>query len=461
MDIFDNISPLDFRYYGRDKSVFSKLAPYLSEAAMIRYMLKVEVALTKTLAERKVCSRKIAEEVEKAAEKVTAEEVYVEEDRIKDNVRALANMIRKRLSPQAKPFVHFTATSHDIISTAEAMRCREAGENALIPSLLSLEKTLIGIALREKETLQIGRTHGQHAEPITFGFALSEYVSRLGTRIVALKQATENLRGKISGAVGAYNASGLFFKDPEGFENDVLKKLGLKPATHSTQIVEPEFLADYVHAVISAMGVMANLADDMRHLQRSEIAEVGEAFGKEQVGSSTMPHKRNPISFENVKSMWKVFMPRMSTVYSDQISEHQRDLSNSASSRFVPEILAGLVIMAARLEKAMLKLSVDRENIQKNFEKNSSMIVAEPLYILLAAHNHPDAHEHVRKLTMESQQKNVPLAELVFADPGLKPYLAKFTRDQIAILKNPAKYTGIAAGKTESVCRHWKKELKI
>jgi adenylosuccinate lyase len=461
MDIFDSISPLDFRYYGRDKAVHEKLSPFLSENAMIKYMLKVEAALTNTLADRKVCTRKIAGEVEKAAEKVTAEEVYAEEDRIKHNIRALANMIRKRVSREARPFVHFTTTSHDIISTAEAMRYKEAAEKAAIPELLSLEKTLMGIALREKATLQIGRTHGQHAEPITFGFAIASYVSRLGTRIAALKSAAANLRGKISGAVGAYNASSLFFRDAEDFERDVLKKLGLRPATHSTQIVEPEYLADYVHAIVSAMGVMANLADDMRHLQRSEIAEVGEAFGAEQVGSSTMPHKRNPISFENVKSMWKAFMPRMATIYADQISEHQRDLTNSASSRFVPEIVAGLVIMAGRLNRAMAKLVVDRESLQRNFAKSKEMIIAEPLYILLAAHNHPDAHEHVRKLTLESQQKNVPLKELVFSDKTLEPYLKKFTKEQLEILRNPELYRGIAEKKVERVCKHWGIELEI
>ena len=122
MDIFDSISPLDFRYYGRDKAMFDKLQPYLSENAMIGYMLKVEVALTRTLADKRICSKKIADEVEKAAKNVVADEVYAEEDRIKHNVRALVNMIRKRVSNDAKPYVHFTTTSHDIICTAEAMR---------------------------------------------------------------------------------------------------------------------------------------------------------------------------------------------------------------------------------------------------------------------------------------------------------------------------------------------------
>ncbi len=203
MNLFDNINPMDFRYYGRDKKAFELLKPYLSEEGFVRYLAKVESALAETLADYKLCSNEIAAEIKKAAEKITAEAVYAEEDRIKHNIRALANEIRKKVSAKAKPFVHFTATSHDIICTAEALRYKEATEKVVVPVLLDLEKTLIEIALREKNTLQVGRTHGQHAEPITFGFAVAEYVSRLGNRIQTIGCYGGNLRGKMSGAVGA------------------------------------------------------------------------------------------------------------------------------------------------------------------------------------------------------------------------------------------------------------------
>jgi len=461
IDIFENISPLDFRYYGRSKEVFGKLVPYLSERAMVRCMARVESALTKVLADYKVCSKDVAEEVAKACRQIDADEVYKEEDRIKHNVRALVNCIRKRVSRKAKPYVHFTTTSHDIICTAEALRYRNVTNKVIIPALAELEKTLIALARREKSTLQIGRTHGQHAEPLTFGFALSEYVSRLGNCIMKIKGSADDLRGKIAGAVGAYNASSLFFSDPAEFEKKVLAELGLKPATHSTQIAEPEFITSLAHNIITAFGVIANLADDMRHLQRSEIAEVGEAFGKEQVGSSTMPHKRNPINFENVKSMWKEFMPRISTLYMDQLSEHQRDLTNSASSRFTTEIIAGFYASAIRLNRIMSRLVVDRKNLKKNFDKAKDMIVAEPLYILLAANGHPDSHEHVRKLTLESQRKRVPLQKVIFSDKSIGKYLKKFTKKQLEILRNPEKYVGISSQKASFVCDFWEKKMKL
>ncbi len=461
MPLFENVSPLDFRYYGRREKTREKLKPYLSEEGAIRYLAKVEAALTRTLAKKGICSRKIADEVENASKQITAQEVYTEEDRIKHNIRALANSIRKKVSEKAKPYVHFTTTSHDIICTADAARLKDFSNDVLIPALVNLERTLIYLSLREKNTLQIGRTHGQHAEPITFGFAIALYVSRIGTRIKAIQKTANNLRGKIAGAVGAYNASSLFFNDPETFEKDVLSELKLKASPISTQIVEAEYMADFIHAITSCFGVLANLADDMRHLQRSEIAEVAEAFEKKQVGSSTMPHKRNPINFENVKSMWKEFMPRMNTLYMDQICEHQRDLTNSASSRFVPEILVGLYTSITRMNKIMSKLVVDKTNLKKNFDMNKEMITAEPAYILLAAHNHPDAHEYVRELTLKSQQTGRPFRELLFKDEKLKLYTAKFTKKQIETLKNPENYLGIASKKVEKVCGFWKKELKI
>ncbi|MBI4173087.1 MAG: adenylosuccinate lyase, partial [Candidatus Aenigmarchaeota archaeon] len=294
MDWFDALSPLDYRYYGRDKYVFEKISPYLSENARISYQAKVEAAYLKGLAKHGVASAKAAQEIQKAASNVSAEAVYQEEDRVRHDIRALVNVMKQDMGHSAKPFVHLGATSNDIINTADALRFQDFTKNALLPELLLLEKTIINIARTEKSTLQIGRTHGQHAEPLTFGFALAEYVSRLGGRIQALESAGNNLRGKISGAVGAYNATSLLVHDPEALEKDVLHSLGLKPASHSKQVVEPEHALDLLHAITSAFGVLANLADDLRHLQRTEIAEVGEAFGTDQVGSSTMPHKRNP-----------------------------------------------------------------------------------------------------------------------------------------------------------------------
>lgn len=460
-DIFANISPLDNRYYASNQALFSQLAEFFSENAYIKYELKVEAALARVLAKRGLCTPEVAEEIARACETVQPEEVYCEEEITKHNIRALVNCIQRRVSEAARPFVHFTVTSVDIMDTATAMRFKEATEKVVLPKCLELETILINIARREKDTVQVGRTHGQHAVPITFGFAMAEYVSRFGNRIEAIIQTGSNLRGKIAGAVGAYNASNLFFDDPMEFEAEVLWELGLQPATYSNQIVEPEYLTDYIHSIISAFGVLANLADDIRHLQRTEIGEVGEVFEATQVGSSTMPHKRNPWNFEHIKSMWKEFMPRMVTLYCDQISEHQRDLTNSASGRFVPEIVVGFVAAVDRMIRVLSKLVVDQERMRKNFNSTKEMVIAEPIYILLASMGHPDAHEAVRLLTLESQQTGKTLRELLVAKTELFEYWNRLTPKQRDILENPEKYIGWAAQKTELLCNMWEKRLLV
>ncbi|MCK4323475.1 MAG: adenylosuccinate lyase, partial [Armatimonadetes bacterium] len=400
-------------------------------------------------------------EVRDAVERVAPEVVAEEERRIHHNIRALVNVMCAEVSAEARPYIHLCLTSFDVIDTAMAWRFKTATQEVVVPWLLDLEQVLIDLARREKDTLQIGRTHGQHAEPVTFGFAVAEYVSRLGGRIEVVRAAADNLRGKISGAVGAYNASSLLLDAPQQFEREVLSQLGLAASPYSTQIVEAEFLTDYIHALISTFGVLANLADDMRHLQRTEIAEVGEAFESEQVGSSTMPHKRNPWNFENVKSMWKAFAPRMQAVYADQLSEHQRDLTNSASGRFLSEVVVALVCTVKRLHRVMSRLVTDSERMQKNFAMTAEMVAAEPAYILLAAAGHPDAHEAVRKLTLEAQRTGQPFVELLESSEELAPYLQEFTESQRALLRDPSLYTGIAAEKTVEVCQMWEERLGI
>ncbi len=451
---FKLICPTDFRYFVSD------LEDFLTEEAFTKYKLRVESALVKTLAKHGLCPQIAAREIEKATNRVTTKEVYEGEDRIKHDIRALVNAIREKVSDRAKPYVHATATSFDIVDTANALRFKDAAVNVILPDMVSLEKTWIEVAKREKNTIQIGRTHGQHAEPVTFGFALAGYVDRWGGRILKVKEAANSLVGKFSGAVGAYNASSLLIKNPEGFESDLLKELGLSPARISTQIVPPEPTVDFIDAIISSFGVLANYADDMRHLQRTEIGEVGEPFEKEQVGSSTMPQKRNPINFENIKSAWKKFMPQVVSVHLDQVSEHQRDLTNSLSQRYIPELLAMFDSSVRRANKISKKLKVDEKNMKRNFQMSADKTIAEPLQILLSFHGHPNAHEKVRQLTMSSYETGKPLTNLIFEDEELKVYLGKFTSEQRMIISDPRKYVGKASEKTGKTCDYWEKLVK-
>lgn len=454
MDEFDFISPLDYRYYKKEFALF------LSENARIRYQAKVEAELAKALSKQGVCSEKNASDIEQAARTITASEVYEEEKKTRHDVRALANVIKRKVPLESQPFVHFGATSYDIVDTANALRYKKAVEDLVIPSLARLGNKLISLAEKTAHIPQIGRTHGQHAEPITFGFTIVQYVERLGNRIQEIERTKDNLAGKFSGAVGCYNATSLIVKDPLKLEKDILTSLGLKVPNYSTQVAMPEPTQDLFNAFMGAFTVLANFSDDLRHLQRTEISEIAEAVSKDQVGSSTMPHKRNPITFENVKSLWKQFAPRMVTVYMDSLSEHQRDLTNSASQRFLPETIAGLVYSADKLSGAVDKLIVDEASLKRNLESSKVLIVAEPLYILLAKYGHPDAHEAVRKISSKARDDKRSVLDIAESDSVIKNYIRMFSEVEKGFLADPVSYTGLAEKKTHSVCAVWKKVFK-
>jgi len=458
-NIFENINPFDHRYSYK-KEVFDEIKNYLSESANINYQLKVELALVKSLNKMGICSQQVVEEVRQAVKDIKAAEAYEEERKTKHNIRALVNLIQEKVSDEAKPFIHLTATSYDIVDTANSLRYKEVTEDIILPQLAKLINRLIQLAEQEKDTVQIGRTHGQHAVPITFGYVLAGYVERLGLRYKEVQQKADGLKGKFSGACGTYNASSLFFKDPVQFEKTVMKELNIRGGDFSSQIVIAEYMTDFIHSIISTFGILANFSDDMRNLQRTEINEVGEFFSKDQVGSSTMPHKRNPINYENIKSMWKRTMPQMNTIYMDQISEHQRDLTNSASSRFIPDLLTGFILSVQRLIKVLDKFGIDSKKMQENFDLHREMIIAEPLYIILASQGHPDAHEAVRRLTLQAEESEKTPRELFYLKDEFAEYREKMTDYQKEMIDNPNQYTGVSRERTEYITQKWAKFLK-
>ena len=453
---YNGIDPLDGRYYD------PAIARYLSEAGRITYQAYVEAALAKTLAEFGICSPEIAAQIEAAAAKVTAQAVAEEEKTTKHDVKALVNVIKRELSDEAKPYVHFGATSYDIVATALSLQLRAAVHELLLPRLTELEKTLLDLTKRYAETVQIGRTHGQHAVPITFGFAMAEYTARLGGSINSLKVLSGKLNGKFSGAVGAYNALSLFVDDPEKFERTVLGYLELEPAPYSTQIIPAEQYVRLIDELVVTAGIMANLSHDMRHLQRSEIAEVREAFEPCQTGSSTMAHKRNPWNFENVISLSKQVTAQIVNANLNLSSEHQRDLTDSASARFYPVVLAAVAAMAQRLSDVMARLEVDEAAMQRNLHMSGGAIAAEPLYLLLEKYGHVSGHETAKALAHQALENNKSLYEVASADPGIAEYFAKFSDKEKQILQSPeTHYTGLAAKKAAAVHDYWRQKLAI
>ncbi len=475
-DIYLNISPIDHRYFIANKKTFEKLATHISEKAGIKYNTRVEIALLKALILLKDETLENDSEFQKLdsiVDKISPDEVYKEEEKTHHNIRALVNIIRRYVPDKWKPYVHLGATSVDILDTATALAYKDATNKVILPLLIELEETLVEITEIESATPQIGRTHGQHAVPITFGFAISEYVSRLGKAILRIKEKANDLRGKLAGAVGAYNATSLIVDNPEKLEIMVLNQLGINPSETSTQLVEPEYLLSLLLEMNVAFGIIANLADDLRNLQRSEIDEVREGFVKTQVGSSTMPQKRNPWNSEHVKSLWKTFSPRVITFFMDQISEHQRDLTNSASKRFIADYFAGFSAATARMTKVLKSLSVNREQMLKNIMKNGDMVLAEAVYILLSESGIDNAHEVVKQLTLKREKTNKTLWQIIESDQKLDNTLRygieRYTRlNPEEFWNHPEKYTGLSTERAKKIAKKYRKiinnlkgELKI
>ncbi|GMO31908.1 MAG: lyase family protein [Termitinemataceae bacterium] len=481
--IFENISPLDHRYSISEKLVFDALSPFLSENAMVRACVKAEIALINAhLKMRGKHGDQLTERLKSLENRISPDEVYSEEAKTKHFVRALVNVMKAKLIDgcsgqndlaELAPYVHLGATSADILDSASSYRIMGATRQVVLPLLIDLELLLCDFAEKEAETTQVGRTHGQHAVPVTLGFAISEYVSRLGKSILQIKRLSTRLKGKLAGAVGAYNATSMIVRKPLDLERLYLNELGLCPSEHSTQLVEPEYLLRLLLEFNTAFGIIANLADDLRNLQRSEIGEIREGFAGDQVGSSTMPQKRNPWNSEHVKSLWKSFMPRVMTFYMDQISDHQRDLTNSASARFIAEYITGFAMAASRMADVVKSIGVDKERLRQNLcgTTNGGGLMAEPAYILLAESGVSDAHEVIRRITLRCEKNGSSFAqELQAEETALQRITNKMldlgliqnsdTDEALIFFKSPSRYCGLAAQKAVDLSQKYRAIMK-
>lgn len=473
-NIFRNISPIDHRYSMSEKSLYEALVPWISEEAAISSCVKAEIALVRAHLElRGQATDALNKALDAAEAAIDPEAVYAEEEKTQHNIRALVNVLKEHVPAEVAPLVHLGATSVDILDTALAWRMKGVTQNVILPALKKLEVLLCDLAEREAATPQVGRTHGQHAVPITVGFAMGEYVSRLGKAILEIEARSKQLCGKLAGAVGAYNATSVLVKDPRELERRYLAQLGLEPSEHSTQLVEPEYLLRLLLEMNVAFGILANLADDLRNLQRSEIGELRENFGGTQVGSSTMPQKRNPWNSEHVKSLWKAFAPRVMTFFMDQISEHQRDLSNSASQRFVADYVMGFGQAVTRMTKVIEGLGVRKDRLMSNLSGGSEAgvrggVLAEPAYILLAESGVSDAHEVIRKITLEAEEAGIPFADALarhgetleriggkMAELGLVPSAG----EALSFFEHPERYNGLAETKARELATKYRARM--
>ncbi len=390
----------------------------------------------------------------------------------KHDARAWVQIARDILPPPLRPWLHALLTTYDPMDTGRSIMFIRAHEIVVRPMTNNLIGCLAEMVKKYADVVQIGRTHGQHALPITVGFWLATILNRVLYNASQADTYAKSLLGKCSGAVGAFNAQvGLGIDERCGgltFETRVLHKLGLKVAPISTQILPPEPLADYLFALSKMSATLAQFVNDCRHLMRSEIAEIGEPFGKGQVGSSTMAHKRNPIVLENTVGMWTRTIAEFLKVLLTLISEHQRDLTGSAVVRDFPTIVINLVQQLQSLLREspdgvpfISRITVDEEACRRNLLLSGDSILAEPIYIALQIAGYPgDAHKLVSDKAMPHKQANrctllhathmVLLEEL--PDDGDHIW-ARIPPQVLSLLAKPESYTGNASGKALQIAR--------
>jgi adenylosuccinate lyase len=448
------IHPTDYRYKVDD------LEDYLSPAALLRYQLRIEIAFIAALAKFDVCSKDVLEEYTRAEFAVTSERVSELETKLKHDVKAMVEALKEQVSPSARLYCHLGLTSNDVNVNATALLIREVSNDLLLPSLTELLTVLIRIAKQHSNLVQMGRTHGQHAEPTTFGFVIANYIERIGRGFIRIKQAQGELRGKIGGAVGT-RAGLKLIADPQKLEVETLARLGLAVVEAPSQLANQEELANFFSQLIMVLGIVADMANDFRQLQRTEIAEVFEGADENQVGSSTMPQKRNPIGWENILSHYKLIVPKLITSYMNLISEHQRDLTDSAANRYLlAEILNTFLYSIRRATLLLEKMEVDKKRMRENIASNSSFELAEPVYILLALSGVEDAHHVIQNIVKEARQKGRSFKEMLHLNESLIRRLDSVGKEKKRAIEEPYDYIGRAAEITESVCTVWENYLR-
>ncbi len=433
------IHPIEYRYGTKE------MKRIWSEESKIRRMIRVEVALLKALAKKGYLSFEEVENVKKNAIKINPQRVKEIEEEIRHDIMALVKAISEVSDCR---WIHFGATSNDIIDTATATQLRDSvlifEEKIRKLALLLAEK-----AIECKEIVCLGRTHGQAALPTTYGFRFAVWASEVARHYVRLRQMKERLLvGKMSGAVGTQAAFG---KDGFEIENEVMRLLNLKPAIISTQVIPRDIYCEYIEFLANLATTLEKIALNIRILQRAEVAELMEKFEAKQVGSSTMPHKRNPIDSENVCGLARVVRGFVEPQHQSAILWEERDLTNSSAERITlveATILADHIL--TKLIKIVSGIGIDLENVKKNLEAQRGLNLSEAVMIELTKRgvDRQEAHEILRVASLRAYANKSSLLEELLKEERVLRYLEK---EELAELLKPEKYLGTALERVEKV----------
>ena len=447
------IHPIEYRYGSEE------MRRIWDRREWLRRMVKVEAALLKALAEAGVVPSEAAEKVWTVVENeaVTLEAVNRWE-RITDHevvavVKALAEV-----SGVYGGYIHLGATSNDITDTVLATQLRDS-INLIMRRLKDLASVLSELAEKYRDLVCLGRTHGVAALPITLGFKFAVYAAEVVRHIDRLREAKPRICvGKMSGAVGTMASFG-----EKGFQiqKRVMELMGVEEPLIATQVVPRDGLAEFITLAAMIASTLDKIANEIRNLQRTEIREVEEPFREEsQVGSSTMPHKRNPIKCEKVCGLAKVLRSEALAALENVVLEHERDLTNSSCERvIVPEVCILLDEQLRTLVKVLRGLRVYPENIRKNLDSMRGLIMSEAVMMAMVSKgaDRQWAHELVRRCSMEAWRTGKHLKDVLTANQEVRRYL---TAEEVERVMKPENYIGTAREQVDRVVTYIREKLK-
>ena len=388
------------------------MARIWSEQGKLETWLEVELAATAAWAELGIVPADAARNLAEHASPPTPERVAELEATLHHDTAAFVDAVAEQLGPEGRWF-HYGLTSSDVVDTALALQVREAGRLVLE----DIDRAFAAVVARANEhrmTLQMGRTHGVHAEPTTFGLKLAGWAFELDRGRTRVARALEGMRvGKLSGAVGTYAAT-----DPE-LERIACERLGLEPAPTSTQIVQRDRHAELLAALAVVASSLDGFALEIRHLARTEVAEVQEPFGKGQKGSSAMPHKRNPVVAERICGLARVVRSHAVVGLENVALWHERDISHSSAERVViPDAFLALDYMLDRFTWLVEGLVVRDERMRRNLESSHSLFFSQRVLLALVESGleRDDAYRLVQRSAMRAWDEELDFRDLVRAD---------------------------------------------
>jgi adenylosuccinate lyase len=395
------------------------MARIWSDEARLARWLDVELAALDGWVALGVVPAEAASEIHERAVPPTAERIAEIEQRTQHDVAAFVDAVAEQLGPVGR-WLHYGLTSSDVLDTALSLQVQEAGA-LVLEGIDSAQAAVVAQAEQHRGTLMIGRTHGVHAEPTTFGLKLAVWAFELDRARTRVQAAVEGLRvGKLSGAVGSYSAT-----DPE-VERLACERLGLEPAAASTQTLQRDRHAELLSALAVTAASLEKFALEIRHLARTEVREVEEPFGRGQKGSSAMPHKRNPVVAERICGLARVVRGAAMVGFENVALWHERDISHSSAERVViPDAFLALDYMLDRFTWLIEGLGVRPEQMRRNLDSSHGLFFSQRLLLALVERGleRARAYELVRRAAMRAWEEEQDFAELVRADDEISSLL--------------------------------------